>query len=100
MPLPDDSLSLVQSMRTRSVGNGCLVHFVHADLFGPRWYDPMFELACHAHIGVFMEALLDQEDTVRLELSCHFAPDIPCDKDEVHRLEDHPNLWGPRMGTA
>ena len=63
-------------------------------------YDPVLELACHAHVGVFMEALLDQEDTVRLALSCHFAPDIPCDKDEVHRLEDHPNLWGPRMGTA
>ena len=45
-------------------------------------HDPMLELLCHAHIGVFMEALLDEEET--------------CNKDEVHRLEGLSNRYHSR----
>ena len=63
----------------------------------PDEYDPMLELLCHAHMAVFTEALLDEE-VGRIALSCHDAPDIPCDKDEVHRLEDHFNRHYSRTG--
>ena len=43
-------------------------------------WNPMLELLCHAHIGVFMEALVDEEDLGRIAFSCHFALDILCDK--------------------
>ena len=48
----------------------------------PDENDLVLELLCHAHIGVFMEALLDEEDT--------------CNKDEVHRLEGHSNRYHSR----
>ena len=48
---------------------------------GHNIWNPMLELLCHAHIGVFMEALFDEEDVGRIAFSCHFALDIPCDKE-------------------
>ena len=44
-------------------------------------WNPVLELLCHAHIGVFMEAPFDEEDSGRIELSCHFALDILCDEE-------------------
>ena len=44
-------------------------------------WNPMLELLCHAYVGVFIEALSDEEDLVRNALSCHFALDILCDKE-------------------
>ena len=41
----------------------------------------MLELLRHAHIGVLMEALFDEEDLERIALSCHLALDILCDKE-------------------
>ena len=100
-------LSLVQSMRTRSLlflfsveGLGCQWMSQRprprVPLRTPTNMTPMLEL-CHAHMGVFTEALLDEE-VGRIALSCHLAPDIPCDKDEVHRLEDHTNRHYSRSG--
>ena len=43
--------------------------------------NPMLELVCHAHIGVFMETLLDEEDLGDIAFSCHLALDILCDKE-------------------
>ena len=48
---------------------------------GHNIWNPMLELLCHAHIGVFMEALFDEEDLVRIAHSCDFALDILCDKE-------------------
>ena len=44
----------------------------------------MLGLLCRAHVGVFMEALLDEVDLGTIALSCHFALDVLCDKAEVH----------------
>ena len=41
----------------------------------------MLDLPCHVHIGVCMEALLDEEDLGRTALSGHFALDILCNKE-------------------
>ena len=43
-------------------------------------WNPMMELLCHAHIGVFMEAYLDEVDMGRIALSCHFSLNVLCDK--------------------
>ena len=51
----------------------------------------MLELLCHAHIGVFMEALLGEGIRGELNFLITFALHIPCDKAEVHLLEDNPN---------
>ena len=104
VPLSDDLLSLVQSMRAPSF----LISLFSVESIGKQWMSrtprprsplrtPMnmtgttLGIPCHAHIGVFFEAVLDEEDTGRIVLSYHLALDILCDKDEVHRLEDHPN---------
>ena len=42
---------------------------------------PMLELLFHTHIGISMEALFCEEDVVRIALSCHFALDVPWDKE-------------------
>ena len=34
------------------------------------FWNPMLELLCRAHIGVLMEGLFDEEDLVRIALSC------------------------------
>ena len=88
VPLPDDLL--FQSMRTRSL----FIFFFSVEGLGSQWmtqtphpstsldadeYYPMLERLCHAHIGVFMEAPLDEEET--------------CNKDEVHRLDGHSNRY-------
>ena len=44
-------------------------------------WNPMLALLCHAHVGVFMDALFDEEDFGRIALSGHFALDILCDKE-------------------
>ena len=99
VPLFDDLLSLAQSMQT------CFPHILS---FSSGWswlamdvsntsatltssdpdeHDrhiicyPMLEHLCHAHGGVFMEALFDEEDLGRIARSCHFAMDILCDKE-------------------
>ena len=43
-------------------------------------WNPILELLCHAHIGVCMEAYLDEVDMGRIALSCHFTLDVLCDK--------------------
>ena len=48
---------------------------------GHNIWNPMSELLCHAHTGVFMEALFGEDDLGRIALSCHFALDILCDKE-------------------
>ena len=42
-------------------------------------WNPILGLICHAHIGVSMEALFDEEDLGRIALSCNFALDVLCD---------------------
>ena len=44
-------------------------------------WNPVLERLCHAHFGVIMEAPFDEEDMGRIALSCHFALDLPCDKE-------------------
>ena len=41
-------------------------------------WNPMLELLSHAHIGIYMEVLVDEKDLGRIALSCIF-----CDKSEV-----------------
>ena len=55
----------------------------------PPLRTPMLELLCHAHIGVFMEAPFDEQYFGRMALSCHFALDNLCDKEEAHCPEEH-----------
>ena len=38
------------------------------------------ELLCHAHVGVCMEAYLDEVDMGRIALSYQFSLDVLCDK--------------------
>ena len=45
----------------------------------------------HARIGIIMEALLDEEDTGRIEFSCHLGLERLCDNDEVQYLGEHSN---------
>ena len=53
----------------------------HPDQFDEHnIWNPMLGPLCHAHIGVFMEALSDEEDFWRTALSCHLALDTLCDK--------------------
>ena len=64
-----------------------------SDASSDELWNPMLGLCCHAHVGIFMEALVDEKDLGRIALSCHFALDIFCDKSEVrcaqyHSLED------------
>ena len=49
-------------------------------------WNPMLELLCHAHIGVFMEALFDEEEMGRIALSCHFALDEFVFEEKAHPL--------------
>ena len=55
-------------------------------------WNPMLGLLRHAHVGVSMEALLDDKDLGRIALSCHFALDVLCDEAEVHCLEGN-SMW-------
>ena len=48
---------------------------------GHNIWNPMLELLCRAHIGVFMEELFGEEDLVRIALSCHLALDILSDEE-------------------
>ena len=42
----------------------------------------MLELFSHAHIGIYMEVLVDEKKNWGTALSCHFALDILCDTSE------------------
>ena len=46
-------------------------------------WNPMLRLLCHAHVGVPLEQLFDEEDLENIALSCHFALDLECDKSET-----------------
>ena len=39
-------------------------------------WNPMLGLLCHAHVGVSLEQLCDDEDLEKIALSCHFALDV------------------------
>ena len=51
-------------------------------------WNPMLELFFHAHIGVYMEVLVDEKELERIALSCQFALDILIDKSEVRRAQE------------
>ena len=51
------------------------------DYDGRTNWNPILELLCHAHIGVFMEARFDVEDLGTIALFRHFGLDILCDKE-------------------
>ena len=46
----------------------------------------MLELLCHAHVGVYMKALFDEEDAERIALSCHLALDLLRNKKKMSLL--------------
>ena len=46
-------------------------------------WNPKLALFFHAHIGIYMEVLVDEKELGRLALSRHFALDILCDKSET-----------------
>ena len=48
----------------------------------------MLGLLWHAHVGVFMEALLDEVALGRIALSCHIALDVLCDKRRFINLKE------------
>ena len=63
-----------------SLFRSCAFSLAQSEHMRSIW-NPMLELLCHAHIGVFMEALFDEEDLRRIAHSCHFALDILCDNE-------------------
>ena len=44
----------------------------------------MMELPLHVQIGGIFEHFVDETDLARIALSCHFAPDLLCDKAGTH----------------
>ena len=42
-------------------------------------WNPMLGLFCHVQVGVLVESYFDVV-LERIALSCHFAPDLPCEK--------------------
>ena len=44
----------------------------------------MMELLFHVQIGGIFELFVEEIDLTRIELSCHFALDLLCDKSGTH----------------
>ena len=47
-------------------------------------WNPMMELLFHVQIGGIFEPFVDEIDLAKIELSCHFAVDVLCDKESAH----------------
>ena len=52
--------------------------------FAHDMWKPMMELLFHAQIGGIFEMFVDEIESSRFALSCHFALDVLCDKESVH----------------
>ena len=69
------------------------------ELVEPNVWTSMLGLFCHTNIGIFVEALADEQVMGRIALSCHFAMDVLCDKSDTRCAQEQlqvaplPSKW-------